>query len=308
MDRAVRLRVLLIAVCVALAVVVGLAVAGQDGSEAAFVAAHTRRGAERDAALLLDSVVLPAGGKRLSREPHVGGGELASSGPYEGYWDLVDRHGWWRVPGSWRSVMGFVRAHPPAGSRAFGSGWGGTAGRQTSAWIMFGWPTIVGSRTRQLTVLVATTPGDATYLRVDADVVWLLPRPASERIPDGVQAIDITRGLPGQPPSQSLTMTDAAEVKSIVVLANRLPIIQPGEFDGCNTAEPFGDAEPKITFTFRAAPGGPVLALAKESAQAIEPGTCKPMSLSIGGVRQTPLLQGPKLVAETEHLLNEKIR
>jgi hypothetical protein len=173
---------------------------------------------------------------------------------------------------------------------------------------MFGWPRTVGTRTRQLTVSVATTPGAVTYLRVDADAVWLVPRPASERIPDGVQAIDITRGLPGQPPSHSLTVTDAPEVNSIVALANRLPTIQPGEFDGCNRAEPVGAVEPKITFTFRAAPGGPVLALAKESAEATELGTCQPMSLSIGGVPQTPLLQGPKLIAETERLLKEKIR
>ncbi len=173
---------------------------------------------------------------------------------------------------------------------------------------MFGWPTIVGTRSRQLTVSVATTPGDATSLRVDADLVWLVPRPASERIPDGVHAIDITRGAPGQPPSQALTVTDASEVKSIVVLANRLPTIQPGELDGRNTAQPVGAVEPKITFTFRAAPGGAVLALAKESAQAVELGTRQPMSLSIGGVPQIPLLQGPKLVAETERLLNEKTR
>lgn len=307
MDRAVRLRGLLIALPVGFAVVAGLAAADQGRGKAVFVAPHTRQGAEREAALVLDSVVLPAGARRLNRAPSVDGRELARGGPHEAYVDLADRHAWWRVPGSWRSVLAFVHAHPPAGSHEVTSGWGSTRGRQTNASILFGWSVIAGSRTRQLAVLVATTPGDRTYLRVDAEVVWLLPRPASERIPDGVQAIEITRGLPGHAPSQSLTVTDAAEVAAIVAVTNSLPIVQPGEFDGCNTAHPVGDVRPKITFTFRAALGGSVLAVAREPADATGAATCEPMSLSIAGVPQEPLLEGPKVVADAERLLKKKI-
>lgn len=308
MDRKVRLRGLFIAVPLALAIAVGLAAADQGARMAAFTAPHTRQGAERDAAVVLDRVVLPAGAERLRREPSVEGRELASSGPHEAYVELVDRHAWWRVPGSWQSALAFVRAHPPAGSREFGSGSGSTSGRQTNAYIMFGWPMMEGSRTRQLTVLVATTPGEATYLRVDAQVVWLLPRPVSERIPDGVQAIDITRGLPGKAPSQSLTVSDPAEVRAIVAATNRLPTIQPGEFDGCNTARPVGAVRPKITFAFRAATVGPALAVASLPAEATEPDRCEPMSLSIDGLPRKPLLEGPKLVAEAERLLKKRIR
>jgi hypothetical protein len=219
----------------------------------------------------------------------------------------VNRHAWWRVPESWRSVLAFVRAHPPGGSHEFTSGWGGTSRRETNAFVVFGWPKSVGTRTRQLTVLLAATPGDTAYLRVDANVVWLLRRSASERIPSGVQAIDITRGLPGQAPSQSLTVTDAAEVKAIVAVTNGLPTIQPGEFDGCNESGPVGVEEPKITFTFRASAGGSVLAVTREPADATGPANCEPMTLSIGGLPQKPLLEGPKVVAEAQRLLKEKI-
>jgi hypothetical protein len=307
MDRAVRIRWLLIAVPVGFAVAAGLATADRDGSKATFMPPHTRQGAAGDAALVLRSVVLPVGAKPLNREPSADGGVLARDGPSEVYVDIVDRHAWWRVPGSWRSVLAFVHAHPPAGSHEFTSGWGSTSGRETSAFVVFGWPKSVGIRTRQLTVLVAATPSDTTYLRVDAHVVWLLPRPAAERIPAGVQAIDITRGLPGHAPSRSLAVTDAAEVRALVEVTNNLPTVQPGEFDGCNTARPLGAVEPRITFTFRAAPGGAVLAVAGEPADATEPDTCGPMSLSIAGLPQKPLLEGPKVVAEAQRLLKKKI-
>jgi hypothetical protein len=138
--------------------------------------------------------------------------------------------------------------------------------------------------------------------------LWLLPRPTSEWIPDSVQAIDITRGLPGHAPLQSITVTDAAEVGTLVAVTNNLPTVQPGEFDSCNTGSAIGaPVEPEITFTFRAAPGGAVLAVAGEGADATEPGTCEPMSLSIAGLPKKPLLEGHKLVAEAERLLKEKI-
>lgn len=115
MDRAVRIRRLLIAVIAGVAVAAGLAVADQGAGKATFTPPHTRRGAVRDAAFVLRSVVLPAGAQRLSREPRGDGGVLGSGGPHEAYADLVDRHAWWRVSGPWRSVLAFVNAHSPPG-------------------------------------------------------------------------------------------------------------------------------------------------------------------------------------------------
>ncbi len=156
-------------------------------------------------------------------------------------------------------------------------------------------------------MLVTTTPGNATDLRADADVVWLLSRPASERIPDGVQTIDITRGLPGLAPTQSVTVSAAAEVEALVAVTNSLPTIQPEEFCGLGRAEPARFEEPKITFTFRASLAGSVLAVARESANATGTSRCDPMSLSIAGLRQRPLLEGPRVVAEAQRMLKEQL-
>lgn len=56
--------------------------------------------------------------------------------------------------------------------------------------------------------------------------MWLLRRSASEQIPGGVHAIDLTQGLPGHAPSQSLTVSDSAKVKVIIAVSNSLPTIQ----------------------------------------------------------------------------------
>src|ERR1022692_493959 len=145
MDRAVRIRRPLIAVAVGLAVAAGLAATNGGGRSATLTPPHTRQDAARDAPFVLRSIVLPAGAKRLSDEPLGDGGVLKSAGPYEAYADLVDRHAWWRVPGPWRSALAFVTAHPPPGSHDFTSGWGATYGRETSAYLVFGWPTSAGT-------------------------------------------------------------------------------------------------------------------------------------------------------------------
>lgn len=293
---------------VGLGAAAAVAWAGLDAPSRAFTPPHTRPVAERDAEVLLRSVVLPAGAARLSGEPGASHGALAGEGPREGPdLDMVDRHAWWRIPGSWRTVLAFIRAHPPAGSRQFTAGGSGTGDHETSVFVGFGWPRTVGKRTRQMTVTIAATSGDTSYVRADAHVAWLLSRPASERIPDTVQAIEITRGLPARPPGLAFTVTDPARVRALTTLVNRLPIVQPGQFDGCNTARAIGVVKPQITFTFLAASGTPALAVADEPAEETEPDTCGPMAFSIAGVEQTALLQGPKFVAAAERLLKKKI-
>jgi len=221
---------------------------------------------------------------------------------------MVDRHGWWRVPGSWQAVLAFIEAHAPTGSTQFTAGGGGSdTNVHETSFVAFHWPGTAGTRTRQLTLTIAATPGGTSYIRVDAHVAWLIPRSVAEQIPNAVRVIEITRGLHGRPPAISVTVKDPTQVRTLTTLANGLPIVQPGEFDGCNTARAIGAVEPQITFTFLAAPGEPALAVAKEPANETEPDRCGPMALTIAGVEQTALLQGPKLVAAAERLLNKKI-
>jgi hypothetical protein len=307
MDRAKWIRrlpvVVVLGLCVALAFVV---VGGAAGSDERFLVPHTRQGAGRDVEIVLGSVVLPSGAVRLAGEPLADGEVLGLSGPRDASGDSVDRHVWWRVPGGWRSVLAFVRAHPPRGSREFVSGSGETGGRETVASITFAWPVSPGEvRTRQLSVLVATKPGARTFLRVDARVTWLVLRPVTERVPDGVREIDIERFRPPHARARSLTVTDISKVDAIVARVDRLPILQP---EGAIVCPDIRVDEPLISFVFRAAPGGAVLAAASEMARSRgRTSACDAMSFSVRGVPQRPLLEGPRVVAEAERLLGAKL-
>jgi hypothetical protein len=296
------LIVLGLGACAALTLVVagGTAAGGER-----FTAPHTRAGAAHEVEIVLGTLVLPPGAARLGREPHGDNGILGLSGEHEASVDSLDRHAWWRVPGGWQAVLAFVHAHPPQGSHEFTSGSGEAYGRQTSASITFGWPTSPGElRTRQLSVQVITRPGNTTLLRADARAAWISPRSATERVPNGVREIDIQRSRPRSAPTLSLRVTNPSEVHALIAAVDRLPILQPGPIS-CTM---IGVNEPQISFGFRDAPGGRVLALASERAGSREPTSgCDPMSFSIRGVAQTPLLEGPRVVAEAERLLRAKL-
>jgi hypothetical protein len=99
-------------------------------------------------------------------------------------------------------------------------------------------------------------------------------------------------------------VTDRSKVDALVATVDRLPILQPGPI----SCTEIGVDEPEISFIFREAPGGQVLAVASERADSQEPTTgCNPMSFIIRGVAQTPLLEGPRVVAEAERLLGAKL-
>jgi hypothetical protein len=64
-----------------------------------------------------------------------------------------------------------------------------------------------------------------------------------------------------------------------------------------------------VTFTFRAAPGGPMLTDASEPAYATEPTTpCDPMTIAIEGRRWTPLLGGASVVHAAQQMLRIKLQ
>jgi hypothetical protein len=83
-------------------------------------------------------------------------------------------------------------------------------------------------------------------------------------------------------------------------MVDALGIIQPGAYS-CPSEQ--GDA-PVVTFTFRGSDEGTALASASEPASAREPTTsCNPMTFSIRGRPQTPLLGGAAVVGKAGRLL-----
>jgi hypothetical protein len=87
--------------------------AANAGSERA-----NRHAAQRDAARLLKRAVLPADAIPSATEPAGDDHFLSRPGQVPALVNLLDRHGWWTVPGDETDVSAFVRAHRPKGTRA----------------------------------------------------------------------------------------------------------------------------------------------------------------------------------------------
>jgi hypothetical protein len=285
--RAFRLRAAA-GLCAVLALAAGsVAVAG------AGTAATNRARADIDVRGLLVLEQLPAGAVRLAAAP-AAAAEIDNAGPMPSTPDLVDAHSWWRVPGTAKAVLAEVKAHPPAGASVNGSGGGDTLQGHTTTrtyFVIFAFPARAGvldSRTLIVKV-VALSPGE-TAVRVDAEDVWEIPRAASERVPAGVHEIDVTRAVPGKPPTLSVSVTDAAKVAAIAKLLDALPVVQPSAIE-CPMI--LANA-PTVSLTFRAVAGGPALAQATQLAlptlAAATP--CNPVDFTIGSARQPPLLAG----------------
>lgn len=280
--------------------------AAADNRASAASAAGNRAGAASDVRALLDLARLPAGAVRLAGRP-AGGGALEHGQPNQATPNLVDAHSWWRVPGTMDAVLAYVKAHPPSGSSPGGSGSGsalvypGASTTVTVGEVTFSFPARPGVLDSRTLIVEAVSIGaGATAVRVDAEDVWEIPRSASERIPAGVHEVDLVRGVAGRPPSVSAHVVDASKVAAIVRLVDALPIVQPGAVN-CPMI-PAG--APAVTLTFRAKSGGAVLAQASQLALAIEtPTPCDPVTLSIGGHKQTPLLAGSGFLTAVGKLL-----
>ena len=279
---------------------------------AAESAAANRDAARADAAALLDALSLPAGATESSSEPASAEGLLAHAGA--GGPDtpnVVEAHAWWTVPGSRADVMADVRGHEPSGSALISSGSGGTRGSTSFESVTFAWPAVARVlSTRWLVLTVAQLPHGSTGLRADAQVVWVTPRPASERIPAGARrlGVSVTSSLKGnRSPQRPFSVASAKRIERIVALLNSLPAAQPG-VRSCPD-----DPGIRLALAFYAKDAASPSALAT-----IDPYGCGGVQLTIGGRPQAPLgsvaLPGtsttsqPSLILRIDRALDVKLK
>jgi hypothetical protein len=190
--------------------------------------ASNKQAAVREAAELLASLRLPAGATSLSREPQADHGWLRPLLSILASSARADTHAWWSVPGPPLSVLRYVEAHPPPGASRFGTGSGGVRNRTTEWDVTYRWPDVPGMLTaRLLEVVVTALPGHRTGMLAEAQADWFVPRPANERVPAGVRAIELGAGAIGKPPTLARTITGAAEIQQIVSLIDGMQVAQP---------------------------------------------------------------------------------
>jgi hypothetical protein len=262
-----------------------------SGGEAA-----NMRVAEDDAALLLSRLRLPTGVTRSPVDPTGAAALLAQPavGPPTTP-NVIDRHGWWLVPGEPRAVLDWIEAHRPHGSRMVGSGVRGGGGGPVFRSALFGWSpmrNVLGSRL--LVVEVVQAPNGATALRADAQVVWLIPRPAFERVPARARVLTVVMLRKGEHPSAPVRITNHAKVRKVAALIDRLPRVQPGV-----TTCPISSIG--LRLTFRATPHGRPLARAVAA-----PEGCGVVSFAIRGHRK-PSLHGWTFVHDVEARLGIRL-
>jgi hypothetical protein len=267
-----------------------------------------RRAARLDAASRPTKVNLPAGATRVPIEPADDNGYLKPLPLLETEFASATAHAWWTVPGDPQSVIDAIEADPPVGATQAGTGSGGNFKTGTSELDAdYQWPALAGVLgTRLLRVTVTSIGGGLTGVLAESQSVWIVPRPASERIPAATRIVQISSTVPGAADGGRLTITRDGQVGSIVALLNRLPIVQPG-VTGCP-----GLILPAktITMTFRARSSGPPLAVLRfvdyRPWRAAYSSECEPVRLSIGG-RPGAALDGGEFIGRIERIIGLNI-
>jgi hypothetical protein len=291
-----RLRLAVLVSVAAVAVIVAAGVAsGQPNQRVPARAARNARVARRDVRRLLAKLVLPAGATLTAHNP--GGVALASASSVPVSSALIDAHRFWRVAGEDpAAVLSWFRAHVPADSSLTTSGSGSGPGFQFSA-LGFSFPDITGVLdSRELSVTIAAAPGGGTAIRADAQDVYWIPKPKWERVPAGVQQIDVNvqrlDQSTGKTTTTSQTVTNASQIATIISLVNALPPAQPWILF-CPA-----DFGPTVTLNFLSAPGAPPLATAVGDGSG-----CGGVSFTLRGRTAPELGNSPELVTRLGHLL-----
>lgn len=233
-----------------------------------------RERAVADAAAILKAFAVPPGAHRLPNAPDV----LKVPITILGSTAMVDDVSFWRAPGQPRAILAWERAHLP---RRFTLG---DADFGPPSWDrMFSLSPIPGVlNVRELVVEVTGVGNGQTAIRVDAQVSWQPPRPASERVPTTARVVTITQ-LPSLARHLSrlparVTISDLALVRLFAALIDSLQLSTIGP--GASCPPPLGGG---IRLTFLAGADGPPLAVAQG------PAACGTVQFSVGGKRQHAL-------------------
>lgn len=271
--------------------------------------ASNRRAARLDAARLLRSLRLPAAATRSSSEPAADGGELKPLLALVATTARADVHAWWLVPGRPDSVLAYIKAHLPAGSKLYatGSGHSGRSGR-TVEFVDYSWPAIPGVMGfRELAVSVTSLSSTVSGVLAQAQSDWIVLRAASERIPAGTHEIDVTSAKLGGSAIVSLRVTTAVKVRRIVALIDAMPIVQPATMS-CPGLTDVGARV--MAFKFRPHVAGKLLAQATYidyPGLTATSGPCNAIDIRIRGRRRAPLIGGD-FVTQAQRVLGVRLR
>jgi hypothetical protein len=268
-----------------------------------------RRAASGAADQLLGDVVLPAGATEVPSEPAGDDHQLDRANTLTFFAAAVDRHRFWTTDASPRAVVASIEAHVPAGAK-----WSGSGYSRTTMFVAYSLPAVdvpvLGPRT--LSVNAVELADGSTGVRVDANVRYSAPRLPAQRVPTRARALVITmtrspfgQSSPPPPLKSPLTITTRSEVRRIAAIVDGLPFVA---LNGVAISCPAILPAAIVTFAFRSAPDGPVLATVTEASDTptgAEP--CFTTELTIRGHRELGLLEGGRLLRRAGAILGVKL-
>jgi hypothetical protein len=261
--------------------------------------AERKAAAEADAQELLGELQLPEGALQVNSNP-AGGGWLSGAADVPATGNLVDRHAWWTVPGEPQAVERFIEAHPPGGQQRWIQGTNSGPGGIDFV-VGYRWPTVNPVlQNPTLVIQLVALPEGRTGVRADGMVVWLAPFPPADAIPGAAQVLEVVVTRHHET-ALSVNVTEATKVAAVRSMIDAMPVNAGGVCEG-----------PEVTasavFTFRAATGGPALAVATVPGEGeVEPGVCLPMRLNLPESGRSVQLEDGPFIREVQALLGVKI-
>jgi len=216
---------------------------------------------------ILAQFVPPPGAVPLAKKPALPGGSAGASLVYT---TTVHDAGYWRVRGNPTTLLAWEKAHMP---RTFSQH---DVIMGPPSWNTFYTlpPVPRWFVARELNAQFYNVGGGETVVMADAMVAWVPPRPATEVIPASVTVVTIAYNSMTGP--EQATITAVPAVRGLAALVNGLSpsVIGPAP---C----PMGSG---FTMTFRAAPGGPLVAVTQG------PGGCGAVGFQLNGKDQPDLM------------------
>jgi hypothetical protein len=229
MKRRVLIGSSVVALIVAAVVAVASAASGGVYAGPGHTNATNTAAARADASKLLAAIQLPPGAVRSSVEPAGGGRYLARPAGYPATPNLVDRHGWWTIPGDPATVLAYLNSHAPPGSKLDGSSTLEGPNIPTVNSVQYDWSQIPNVlSTRSLVVEVMSLPDHMTGVRADAQDVWASLRSDSERVPAGVDGVRVTLTRGGTVKQGPYRFTSRGRVRAAARIIDSLPVSPPG--------------------------------------------------------------------------------
>jgi hypothetical protein len=241
------------------------------------VAAERKAAAGRKAEGLLRLFVLPPDARRAQQPAGVDMLSRSNLG-VSVVTEFAQRHRFWRVPERLASAVAFVKRHPLRGFAL------GPRGRSVGADRPVFWsqeydgPRVDGRPMQRLLAVTLVELHGWTVIRVDAGAAWIYPRSPHEAVPRGVREIDLRDGHVRR------RVVDPARVARIVRWFDALNVVQPHTAVICAAI-----LASKVTLVFRS-PSGAELGSSVVPSQPAD--GCDPISFTIHGHRQTPLVDG----------------